>query len=207
MGERVAKTRYSRDSHRAIWLGDDGVDYELAHQWGTSCLSIINRVFGSESDHYKKFDELFKEFHDYGPITMGLGILKSAKEEYESGFLFETRVLIEAELFDDFLEQAEHLLTTGYFQAAAVVAGCVLEDSLRKLCQRKGISLADKPKIDQMNSDLAKHGTYNQLTQKRITMLADIRNKAAHGQWSEFNKEDAEAMIKQIRTFMETHFS
>jgi hypothetical protein len=132
---------------------------------------------------------MFKGFDDYSPTTKALGILRSAKEEYEHGLLFETRVLIEAEVFDNFLEQAEHLLGAGYFQPAAVIVGSVLEDGLRKLCQRKGISITAKPKLDQMNADLAKQGVYNQLVQKRITMLADIRNKAAHGNWSEFSKD------------------
>ena len=40
-----------------------------------------------------------------------------------------------------------------------------------------------KPKLGTMNAGLAKQGVYNKLTQKRITALADIRNKAAHGEW------------------------
>lgn len=206
MGERVTKTRYNRSSPGFIYVGDDGVDDELAHQWGVSCLSILGRVLGHQADHYTKFDLLFKSFDDYGPTTKALGILKSAKEEYAHGFLFETRVLIEAEVFDDFIEQAEHLLSAGHFQAAAVVASSVLEDGLRKLCHRRGLPLAAKPKLDQMNIDLAKHGAYNLFTQKRITGLADLRNNAAHGRWDQFSKADVEDMLKYIRLFMETHF-
>jgi hypothetical protein len=53
--------------------------------------------------------------------------------------------------------------------AAAVIAGTVLETALRQLC------------LDRMNADLAKAGVYNSLMQKRITALAAIRNRAAHG--------------------------
>jgi hypothetical protein len=38
-------------------------------------------------------------------------------------------------------------------------------------------------------------------------MLADIRNKAAHGKWDEFTKDDVEDMLRQVRQFMEAHFS
>jgi hypothetical protein len=65
----------------------------------------------------------------------------AAQEDYEKGALFEVKSVIEAELFDDFLEQAEHLLQSGYFQPAAVIAGCVLEDGLRKLCEKHQIKL------------------------------------------------------------------
>jgi hypothetical protein len=40
-----------------------------------------------------------------------------------------------------------------------------------------------------------------------MTMLADIRNKAAHGKWDEFTKADVEDMLRSVRQFMETHFA
>lgn len=115
--------------------------------------------------------------------------------------------MIEAELFDNFLEQAEHLLVSGYYQSAAVVIGCVLEDGLRKLCKSKNIEIPDKPRLDTLNAYLAKDGMYSKLVQKRITAIADLRNKAAHGQWDEFTKEDVEEMIFSVRRIMEEHFS
>ncbi|WP_199901781.1 hypothetical protein [Herbaspirillum sp. B65] len=53
-----------------------------------------------------------------------------------------------------------------------------------------------------MNSDLAKAGVYNKLTQKQITALADLRNKAAHSQWEEFTKGDVDEMLRSIRRIM-----
>jgi ribosomal protein L29 len=53
-----------------------------------------------------------------------------------------------------------------------------------------------------MNSDLAKAGVYNKLTQKQITALADLRNKAAHGQWEEFTKGDVDEMRRSIQRIM-----
>ena len=58
-----------------------------------------------------------------------------------------------------------------------------------------------------MNAELAKSGVYNVLTQKKITALADLRNKAARGRWNEFTATDVEQMISQVRPFMEDHFS
>lgn len=136
-----------------------------------------------------------------------IGILRAAKEDYENGYLFNTRTLIEAEVFDDFLEQAEELLKKGYYQPAAVIAGCVLEDGLRKLCDRNSIVLPAKATIDPMNVELAKAGIYNKLVQKKITALADLRNKAAHGEWSEFTEKDVEDMIRDVRRFMEDYFN
>ena len=69
------------------------------------------------------------------------------------------------------------------------------------------MSLSVKPKLGTMNAGLAKQGVYNKLTQKRITALADIRNKAAHGEWDECTKADVEDMLRGVRQFMETHFA
>jgi hypothetical protein len=207
LGEKVQQTKYNRYYGGLKVPGDLGVDPELANQWGTSCLNLLSRVFGAQSVHYKQFETLFPELYLYSRASQALGTLRAATEDYEQGFLFDTRTLIEAEVLDDFLEQSEHLLGSGYYQPAAVVIGSVLEDGLRKFCVRYEIPLSVKPKLDTMNAELARKGVYNKLTQKRIMMLADIRNKAAHGEWDKFTKSDVEDMLRGVRQFMETHFA
>jgi hypothetical protein len=132
--------------------------------------------------------------------------MKAGKEDFEHGYLFDTRALIQAEVFDSFLEQAAHLLEFGYYVPAAVIVGCVLEDGLRKLCQQNNIALKARMTINPMNDALAKAGVYGTLLQKRFTALADIRNKAAHGNSTEFGVKDVENMIQQVRLFMENCF-
>ena len=207
LGEKVQQTQHEVYYGGLRVAGYVGVDPELANQWGTSCLNLLNRVFGPQSVHYKHFETLFPELYLYSRASQALGTLKAAANDYEQEFLFDTRTLIEAEVFDDFLEQSRHLLDSNYYQPAAVVIGSVLEDGLRKLCAKQEIELSAKPKLDTMNAALAKTGTYSKLTQKRITALADIRNKAAHGEWDGFTKVDVEAMLREVRQFMETHFA
>lgn len=104
------------------------------------------------------------------------------------------------------MEQAEYLLNNGYFQPAAVITGCVLEDALRKLCLKAEIEIGDRPKLDKMNADLAKNEIYNKLTQKQITAWADLRNKATHGHWDTFNQDDVKFFIQGLRSFMINNF-
>jgi uncharacterized protein (UPF0332 family) len=186
-------------------------DREKTFSFGTKSLNLLEKVFGIESVHYKKFNQEFSLFSQ-GQVNLhkhinGMsGILTAAKDDYENGYLFNTRILIEAEVFDEFLEQAEELFRKNYYQAAAVIAGCVLEDGLRKLCARNSISPSPKATIEPMNVELAKAGIYNKLIQKKITALADLRNKAAHGEWTEFTEKDVENMIRDVRSFMEDYF-
>ena len=89
---------------------------------------------------------------------------------------------------------------SGYYTAAAVIAGVVLETGMRELCNREKIDLG---KLDKMNADLVKLGAYNKLQQKRITALADIRNSAAHGNVKNYTEDDVEIMIRDIEYFLE----
>jgi hypothetical protein len=162
------------------------------------------RVFGPESQHYKNFTvHVGKDWLGFSDAYRAQGVLKAAEDDYASGQLVQLRQLVQAEVFDDFLEQAEHLLSSGYHQAAGVIAGCVLEDGLRKLCAKHAIPITDRPKLDTMNADLAKAGVYNKLAQKRITAIADLRNKAAHGEWTVFSEQDVREMVTAVRRFME----
>jgi len=120
--EQAKQTRYSKSTGNMVVIGDAGVDSGLAHQWGTSCLNLLRRVFGQDSVDYENFQAKFPRFQNYSPVTQALGVLRAAKDDYEQGFLFDTRTLIEVEVFDDFLEQGEHLFGAGYYQPAAVVA-------------------------------------------------------------------------------------
>ena len=147
---------------------------EVATKWATRAASLIRRVFGENSDHYQQFKGKLDNVgltHRFEPAR---GIFNAAREDFEKGALFEVRHLVTAELFADFLDQADYLLEADYKGPAAVVAGAVLEDGLRKLCGQSGIGLSDRPKLDWMNAELAKKGIYDKLRQKQITWLADI---------------------------------
>ncbi len=182
------------------------MDVQQATQWLVSSLSLLAGALGPESAHYQRLKEHTTSYPKWPDVDQAFGVLLAAKDDLEHGALLSVRTLIQAELFDDFLGQAEELLATGYFQPAAVVAGSVLEDGLRRLCTREQVQLTNKPKLDSMNSALAKKGVYSALTQKRLTALADIRNNAAHGNWSAFSASDVDKMIRDVRDFMGEHF-
>jgi hypothetical protein len=178
--------------------------------WGTSVLNLLERVFDRNSIHFEHFQTQYSRYRnrfDTKLLNNAQGVLLAAKVDFEKGSLFDTKQLIQAEVFSDFLEQATSLANAGYNGPAAVLAGAVLEDGLRKLSAKHSITLPPKPKLDSMNAELAKAGAYNVLIQKQITANADIRNKAAHGKWNEFTAGDVQTMIAQVSDFMERNFS
>jgi hypothetical protein len=172
------------------------IDSASFRGWATSVLNILQRVFGEESVHYRNFDELYRDIH-YSEIYFEecRAICRAAREDYEGGYLFKIRGLIQAEVFDNVLDQATELLGGGYKDPACVVAGVALETTLKELCARNGIA---QSKLDRMNADLAKAGVYNVGMQKQITAWADRRNKAAHGDWSAYSSDDVGDMIRGV---------
>lgn len=137
-----------------------------------------------------------------------LGVLKALRDDYEAGYLATFRQLINADLFSDFLAMAEFLMQEEQLkQPAAVMAGGVLEEHIRKLCEANGISTTvaatGRPlKLDVLNAELAKNDVYSKNDQKQVTAWCGIRNSAAHAKYDEFNEQQVIAMIDGIRNFI-----
>ena len=170
----------------------------------TEAMNLIRRSCGADSDHYKGLKHLAedpKSSHDSTYMPHCLGVVEAAKKDFARGLLFDMRALISAEILGDFIDQADALLAAGYHQAAASLAGAVLEDTLRKLCEKHSIPVPSSTKIDSLNATLARESIYDKLVQKRITALADIRNNADHGHWEKFTTDDVDDMVKWTRRF------
>jgi hypothetical protein len=138
-------------------------------------------------------------------VQVLIGIVAALRHDFEAGGLLPIQDLIRAEVFDDFLEMAEHLLSLSYKDPAAVLAGGVLEQHLRRLCIRRGIptDVNGKPKkADTMNADLAGAGAYSKLDQKSVTSWQDLRNRAAHGEYETYNAEQVRLLLLGVRDFM-----
>lgn len=192
-------------SARDLPSGQSSVDKQKGAEWAAAAKSLLTEVFGKEHPYCERFCAHTDGYVGTISAMQGQGVILAAQADYLDGGVIKLRSLIEAEVFDDLLEQAENLLGAGYYVAAAVLAGAVLEDALRKLCKQQEIELPESPKVDRMNSDLAKKGLYNQLTMKEITAKSDLRNKAAHGRSTEFTREHVAAMVPWVRRFVTDH--
>lgn len=178
----------------------DPVDYAGFQGWATRVLNLLQRAFGEDSIHFKKFAEHVDLFHGYiSNLEVCREIFEAAKEDYEGGYLFNLRGLVKAEALDDVFEQAKEILSAGYKDPACVLAGVMLEITLKELCVRYSISLG---RLDKMNADLCKAEIYNMAKQKQITAWAELRNKAAHGDWSEYNEGDVRDFLDGVQRFV-----
>ena len=206
--DKLILKRFSELSQKAVDIAatswgthdDIHINSEKFHEWATSVLSLFQNVFGVNSPQYQNFGERYKKYLGYtSDFEICRGIFQAAKEDYESGYLFTIRGLIKAEDSIDILEQATELLKSGYKDPACILIGVSLEITLKELCIRNEISIG---KLDSMNSELCKKGVYNTGMQKQITTWAHWRNKAAHGEWSEYIDADIEDMSRGVTRFI-----
>lgn len=180
----------------------DSVNDEALTGWVVKAKNLLVTVCGTNSEHYKAFvkAEEFRSFDsNYDVLKRVRAIFDAAKEDFEGGYLTSLKQLVQAEVFESEIEQAEELLASGYKLAAAVIAGVVLETALRDLSTTNSLAIG---KLDTMNAQLAKAGIYNKLQQKQITAIADIRNSAAHGKSELFTESDVKNMIRDIESFL-----
>ena len=173
---------------------------------------LITRLYGKESQYYEMYQaatkiNYFTVMHSnhYGHVSNLVGLFKGIKHDIDTGMLVNMKSLLQAEIFADFLDMAEHLLGEGYKDAAAVILGAVLEDSLRKIADASGISIMGSKgqplTIDPLNVAICKSGIYGPLVQKQITSWANLRNDAAHGHFANYDTAQVKQMLLFVQKF------
>lgn len=179
------------------------IDADFVLNWSVKAKNLIANSCGEDSQHFKAFEKAQKFTsgdNNFSVLRRLTAVFLAAKEDFEGGYVKSIRSLIQAEVFEDELEQAAELLSSGYVPAAAVISGIVLESKLRSLCLNNNIPIG---KMDKMNVDLTKAGVHNMIAQKKITALAAIRNSAAHGKSNEFTSADVQSMIEEVRRYVQ----
>ena len=189
-------------------LNNDWVDDGLFAGFRSASLSFLNKIFIPNHIYCFDFNCLVK-YSKPSHVESGKNILISVKKELEDGWVFELKDLVTAEIFTDFIEMAEYFLSEGFKDPAAVIIGGVLEEHLRQLCQKNSIPIIITKggkevaiKANQLNQDLVKAGQYNKLEMKNVTAWLDLRNKAAHGKYSEYNKSQVDEMLQGVMGFI-----
>jgi hypothetical protein len=180
--------------------------------WVARSGYIIHKVGGENSAYDRAFQSArsaasFTIIHSthYSHLCEISGALKGLRHALDAGLLQDLRRLVQADIFADFLEMAEHLLSEGYKDASAVLIGGVLEDTLRKLSASNDLPLltnAGKPlTIEPLNVNLTKAGIYSPLTKKQVTSWADLRNNAAHGDYGKYTTDEVKQMLLFVQRF------
>lgn len=177
----------------------------------TKAIAAIHRIGGSSSSYAKEVERILSKLELLHLHTTSImGVVAALRDDLKAGYIQSLVELVHSDVFADFLEMAQHLCDTAYKDAAAVIAGSTLESHLRSLCHKACISVENiksngdvlPKKAEAMNSDLASAEIYSKLDQKSITAWLDLRNKAAHGRYSEYSQEQVSILVSGIRNFI-----
>lgn len=196
----------------------EGSDLAEVTSWVTRVGQLILKLYGENSQHYKIYTKAIgiDNFYVinsnwYGHVSQVHGVALTVKHDIENDLISNIKGLLQAEIFANFLEIGEHLLNEGYKDAAAVTIGAVLEDGLRELSKKNYISVVKPngaPKtIEPLNTELTQNEVYSKLVQKQVTSFAHIRNKAAHGQYDEYDASQVQMMLLFVQGFSEQHLT
>ncbi len=189
---------------------------ELYFAVRTQLFSLMNFI-SPNSDHFGKLrDEIAKSYPIADYTDNLLGYVKGVKASYEAGMFFSLSAIIEANIASDYMGQAEQLLGEGIpgqfdHVPAAVLAGAVFEDALRRLCQRQTppISLMNangtRKTLEPLITDLQQASAFNKAKADLYRFWAKTRNYAAHGEFSQFRRQDVDDMIAGIKRFLAEH--
>ena len=197
---KIESTKYRKENSR--FRNNEYIDDIAFNKWKVNMQHLIEMTCGKDSAHYSEFIQAAKPINldtNYKLFKRIVPVFLAAKDDYFGGYFESIKSLVQADVFNNELEQAKELLDKEFYVASAVIAGTVLETHLHELCKKNNI---DTGKLNKMNDDLARKGIYNSIIQKQIVALAAIRNSAAHGKKEEFTKDNVKNMIVEIKDLL-----
>ena len=192
-------------------------EHQQLTRWKRNCITLLEIIVPQNSKNREIINEFSQDFVAFRTgITWTIGALQAVFDDFKSDFMEGVASQVEAEIVSGLMEQSEGLLDEGQPQKydyvpAAVLAGAVLEKSLRTLCGRQNPpvdimdSKGEHKKMNVIIDDLKKSGLYIETKAKQLRAWAGIRNDAAHGAFDKFKRTDVEAMIKGINQFLADH--
>ena len=166
--------------------------------WLTSALNIVQILCPNESNAFRKRAEEIADRKSGWMINSDVGefsaLLLNLERDIAAGLLTSIADKARAETFDEFLEHGRAYLKDQRIKEAGVISGVVFEDTVRRICRKRGIVEAGV-NLDSLISALTKIEVLTDTKAKRARVAAHVRTKATHAQWEGFDVGDVTATI------------
>ncbi|GAA0473982.1 hypothetical protein [Streptomyces olivaceiscleroticus] len=166
--------------------------------------AAVERAARPNSTYVKQLDDARRRAQPHR-LRVVRNVALGLRDDLVAGWVESVVELVHADTYRDYLEMAEGLLSKNYKDAAAVIAGTSLEVHVRALCVKNNVptTVAGRPKkADTMNTDLKRASVYDGLQQKEVTAWMDLRNKAAHGNYGDYDRDQVRRLIDGVENFM-----
>lgn len=188
---------------------EDPIDEVKFAEWRTKVGTLLSHVIAEEHVHWPKVAEIAQLPRNPAAVLDTVGFLRGVRDDFDKGFLTSLSDRIESEIASDYLAQAAGLLDEnheGPFHhiPAAVLAGAVLEKTLRSLCEKQEppISPRSNGKFKMMKAlvdDLMNARVLNKARSAQISVWIILRNHAAHGEFDQVKRAEVEAMVSGVQ--------
>ncbi|MBL8854812.1 MAG: DUF4145 domain-containing protein [Planctomycetaceae bacterium] len=199
-------------AHQQFRLTPDGYGAQYCPSgswegWATSAENLIRAIFGETSPHYKNFKEAYVNCGGFeSNIKTLIAVFKSAKEDFEGGYVFNVDLRVSGEVFGDFVSLAKTSLAEGQKDVAAVLACAALEDAIKRLAIANGIVGDGKTMQDVVNA-LKSAGVVSGAQKSLLDAMPKIRNMAMHAEWGKITEPDVSSVIGYVEQLLLSKFS
>ena len=183
------------------------IPIELFQPWRTQCVNLLDIITNKNMIYHEQIEKFPTYNNDIRNAKEIWGTLQGIYEDFKVGFLDDLSIQIEGCIAVDYLQQANDLLNDKdnldhSHIPAAVLAGVVLEKSIRTLCERQTSPLSvvkengDFKKVMPLVEELVKIAVFTPPMARKVQSWLDIRNAAAHGRDNDFKPEDVKNMLQ-----------
>jgi hypothetical protein len=185
-------------------------DYPAYLGWTTSAQRAVHSICPAETDPYRVQIERVVGDRDaplWFKISQVSAVLTRLLEDIDRGLLTSIENQAIVGTFDDFLAHGANYLSCGKKDEAAVIAGVVFEDTIRRICRLKDIAetIQKNLPLDRLFTELEKANVLTGPETRRARAAACLRNSAVHADWGQIKAGDVEATITFTRELMSEH--
>ena len=177
-GEELLKTQWQPNGN-FLSGPPTYVDHERCESWRGKCEYLATIV----GDYGTQWSEKLggKLSNGLGEVNATLGTLRAVKSLGARSLLMKVTNIVQSDVFESLIEQADHLYDANYKLASAVLYRAVLEEHLRNLCTEKNINInKNRPTLNDFIVNIYKANHITKSKMKWLESLAAIGNDAAH---------------------------
>lgn len=210
----VFKKRFTElaDAHTKFPYEDSGMGSKYCPSgrwegWATSSENLIRAVFGEEAPHYKNFRAAYSSCcGGQSDVARLIALFRSAREDFEGGYVFNVELRISGEVFGDFVALARQSLSEGQKDVAAVLACAALEDAIKRLASANSLPTDGKTMVELVNA-LKSAGLVSGAQKSLLEAMPRIRNMAMHAEWSKITEPDVSSVLGYVEQLLLSKFS
>lgn len=204
-GEALKATVRSSQGSRNYYLPDSSANE--GRKWIYLAQASLDRIAPAGTYWAKRLAEIIsnKDMQNtaiaYHLIEKITALSDALLTELKAGHLVHWEYNVTAQNFDEFLEYADHFHSGGKRMESAVIAGAVLEDTIKKLAKKN--TLSETGSLEEIIQRLTKAKVFTTVKKKRVQSFAGTRNSAMHAKWDEFDLKDVATLISGTRELIE----